>query len=519
MKKILLLLLLIPTFCIAKEWDGIASDYDWYNNNDGDTYYIRTPEELKGFSNIVSALNMPYDNFEGKTIILKNDINLNNHLWIPIGDIKGSTNYGFKGVFDGKNHMISCLRLESKNQQISYSGFFASNDGVIKNLKLRGITTDFNLYPSSAMSLSFGFIVGTNWGTISNCDVVCSIYFIENSTSSITNTPIIGGIAGENYGSIETSSYSGDIAYIVNKANIGGIAGVNYQDGSIQQCKSNSNIKIHAGEFTNIGGITSNSYGKIKNCMFTGLLQANSKWSMLGGICFSGNVENCISTGSIIGEGTYNNLSAITSTVGGAINCYYVGTLTNAQGEGNNISFQELINRETYHNFSYDIWMFTNGETPSLQSSKQKYLLNIKSGIQGNITIPMYASESLSLTIKSENKWKIYSVNVNNDITYVSSDTYIVSLSAFYSDTDIEVIYFTEDTNVHNDFSNKYGIHGENNNIVITGLNSNEQISVYSNNGSCLYKTKSNSNICTIPMSNSGIYIIKIGDFTAKIAI
>ena len=56
-------------------WNGSA-DTKWYDNSsDATEFYITTAEELAGLAQIV---NKNIDSFEGKTIYLMNDIQLNN---------------------------------------------------------------------------------------------------------------------------------------------------------------------------------------------------------------------------------------------------------------------------------------------------------------------------------------------------------------------------------------------------------------------------------------------------------
>lgn len=60
---------------------------------------ITTAEQLKEFAAKVNAGNT----FEGKTVTLGADIDLDNGAWTPIG----TNSTPFKGTFDGNNHTIS----------------------------------------------------------------------------------------------------------------------------------------------------------------------------------------------------------------------------------------------------------------------------------------------------------------------------------------------------------------------------------------------------------------------------
>ena len=103
---------------------------------------ISTAEELKEFA---KAVNEDNNKFSGKTVFLTADINLNNEVWTPIGQTGATT---FNGVFDGQNHTISNLNVDSEAQTgANYSsGLFGwveshtAGHGHIKNVKIDGAT-------------------------------------------------------------------------------------------------------------------------------------------------------------------------------------------------------------------------------------------------------------------------------------------------------------------------------------------------------------------------------------------
>ena len=97
----------------AHELDSFGSDYDetapwvggvdtaWYNTTDT-AFTLTNPEELAGLAKLV---NNGTDTFEGKTVTLAADLDLNNVLWTPIG----ADGAPFKGIFYGNNHTIKNL--------------------------------------------------------------------------------------------------------------------------------------------------------------------------------------------------------------------------------------------------------------------------------------------------------------------------------------------------------------------------------------------------------------------------
>lgn len=116
-------------------WDG-TPDSDWFDpEQESGTYQIATAEQLAGLAELV---NSGEENFEGKTVVLVDDINLDNKLWTPIGLNGDELSKTFKGTFDGNGKTIRNLRIE---QEAAYhaAGLFGSlNGGTVKNLTIDG---------------------------------------------------------------------------------------------------------------------------------------------------------------------------------------------------------------------------------------------------------------------------------------------------------------------------------------------------------------------------------------------
>ncbi len=104
--------------------DEIATDTGWYDGSASE-FSIGTEAQLRGLAQLVNGstaqdgTTIPGVTFEGKTIRLTRDIQLNGD-WVPIGKgqrsgsgyTAGST--VFKGTFDGNDHTISGLTITSK---------------------------------------------------------------------------------------------------------------------------------------------------------------------------------------------------------------------------------------------------------------------------------------------------------------------------------------------------------------------------------------------------------------------
>lgn len=132
----------------ARVWTGKA-DTSWFDkDNLKDSYDISTPEQLAGFSQLVTEA-AHYDRFRGVTINLTNDIILNDttgwenweqkppkNTWSPIGKIGNFvTGYcPFAGVFNGNGHTISGIYTDKDKKG---GGLFTYISGaVICNLKI-----------------------------------------------------------------------------------------------------------------------------------------------------------------------------------------------------------------------------------------------------------------------------------------------------------------------------------------------------------------------------------------------
>ena len=105
-------------------------------------YYISSAEGMFWFANEV---NVNKNAFTGETVKLAADIDLENAAWAPVGQTGATT---FNGVFDGQNHTISNLNVNSETQTGAHysSGLFGwveshtAGHGHLKNVKINDAT-------------------------------------------------------------------------------------------------------------------------------------------------------------------------------------------------------------------------------------------------------------------------------------------------------------------------------------------------------------------------------------------
>ncbi len=112
-------------------WDGHSTETPAYDE-ETQTWTISNPNQLAGFAKQVSE----GKTFAGETVVLANDINLNDKTWTPIGWVTTYKNSkSFKGTFDGQGHAINNFRIDYRDYG---SGLFFRVDGgaTIKNLNV-----------------------------------------------------------------------------------------------------------------------------------------------------------------------------------------------------------------------------------------------------------------------------------------------------------------------------------------------------------------------------------------------
>ncbi len=192
-----------------------------------DTVGLETVEDMFAFANDVNNNNNKY---EGVTVQLLNDIDLENKAWTPIGQT-GATQ--FNGTFDGNNHTIRNLNVDTTplgrvNQ--AAAGIFGWLEiyatSSIKNLKVENVTVK--------SGKTAGAIVGymSGEGTIQNCEV--------------TNATISGTRAAAFVGQMNTENalVNCDVntATITGSESLGAICG--YTNGTVDAACSATNVNL-----------------------------------------------------------------------------------------------------------------------------------------------------------------------------------------------------------------------------------------------------------------------------------
>jgi uncharacterized repeat protein (TIGR02543 family) len=259
--------------------------------------------------------------------------------WIPIGI---NQTYNFKGGFDGNNHTISGLYINSSEDHQGLFGYISAAT-TVKNL-----------------NLAKSYIKGKdNVGGI--CGTLINLCRIENCRSAVAvrGEKYAGGVCGNvvaNNASIFNCHNDGAVT---GSECVGGIAGIN--SGTISGCRNSGTVQS-SGSGRSIGGICGNSNSAISNAYNTGSVSGNLN---IGGICGvlgglaskSAMLTNVYNSGSITGPSNSAAICGATNVYCALSNCYYLSS-----SAVSDIGF----NAGTYTTVSKSVEQFASGEVAYL---------------------------------------------------------------------------------------------------------------------------------------------------------
>ena len=222
--------LLIALVCTAAQgawaqdfdvWDGhtttrptqIAGHGGYYINSAAELAYIRDHwEEKTGWSSWDTGKEYRWCDTKYS---LTTNIDMGNTSWVPLGKFEDATFYGERYT----------IRINIDGATDNYQGLFAEigSGATVQNLRIIGNV-------KCSRSRLVGGIAGQNDGTIKNCWVSADVSSDWNESAS-SYTAKVGGIAGENNGTIEYCCMTGNVTN--NDADVGGIVGYNSGSGKI----------------------------------------------------------------------------------------------------------------------------------------------------------------------------------------------------------------------------------------------------------------------------------------------
>ena len=277
---------------------GLSSSFVGY-------YAIANAAQLYWFADTVNA------GFTSAKGVLVADIVVNENVLNEDGSLNGSPEFAwtpmgsssryFTGTFDGNNHTISGLYLNSEGS--SYVGLFGYiSGGYVKNLGI----VDSYIYGYQYVGAISGYS-----GNITNC---------YNAGTVKGKNQYIGGICG--YSGTQTNCYNeGTVVSGSNYA--GGICGMY---GNQYYCHNTGTV---SGTYY-VGGIC--GYNGTENyCYNAGTV---SGYSSIGGISAAyGSQYRCFNIGAVTATNSNPNVGAISGYQGTQTYCYYLaGSATNGGG-------------------------------------------------------------------------------------------------------------------------------------------------------------------------------------------
>jgi hypothetical protein len=288
---------------------GSALAYSGGSGTAGVPYQIATNADLLA----LAANTADY----GKCFILTADINLRSSGTFTTAVIAPDMNNlnvwfdgnVFTGIFDGDSHTISNLTIDTNGAGNDYLGLFGKIDssGQIKKLHLE----NFSITGGDG-SAFIGGLAGEDAGTISKC-------FSESDVTGGNNSFYMGGLVGVeiNDGNI-IDSYSTGTVSGGNDANyIGGLAGGIYGNGVISRCFSTCDV-TGGNNSSYIGGLVGKNYlGSIVNCFSAGTVTNEANCFSLGGLVginLLGSIKNCYSTAIVVVEVNNADIGGLVGT-------------------------------------------------------------------------------------------------------------------------------------------------------------------------------------------------------------
>ena len=204
--------------------------------------------------------------------------------WTPIADWMGNRTTQYSGTFDGNNKTVSGLYFNGDSTCIGLFGS-SESDGNIKNV---GVVDSYFKGNDHV-----GGVCGNNAGTITNCYNAGNLTAIESGAT-------IGGICGYNNGGTVTNCYNtGTVTATGSVASVGGVCGCSIE--LISNCYNIGTVTATSSG-ADISGICGYNFGPIKNCYYLADTEDENGGKTTAQFA-SGEVEYLLSQGCTVGEG------------------------------------------------------------------------------------------------------------------------------------------------------------------------------------------------------------------------
>ena len=204
--------------------------------------------------------------------------------WTPIADWMGNRTTQYSGTFDGNNKTVSGLYFNGDSTCIGLFGS-SESDGNIKNV---GVVDSYFKGNDHV-----GGVCGNNAGTITNCYNAGNLTAIESSAT-------IGGICGYNNGGTVTNCYNtGTVTATGSVASVGGVCGCS--TAPISNCYNIGTVTATSSG-ADISGICGYNFGPVKNCYYLADTEDENGGKTAAQFA-SGEIAYLLSQGCTVGEG------------------------------------------------------------------------------------------------------------------------------------------------------------------------------------------------------------------------
>lgn len=333
----------------VNKWDGTTVTPVVEKNG---TYAVSTAAELAWIAGVVNGTitRAEGDDFKGKTIVLMEDIDLDNKEWTPIGT-EGNP---FKGTFDAYGNTIKNLVITGNNSNVGLFGF--TTEGEIKNLVVENAKVSGRLnvgvvagtpYTSKYTNITVkghvkvngmayvGAVGGknayANWTNITvNADETSYVNAnsVENGVAYRTYVGGVVGFMGE--GGHTMRNVTSNIDVKGSTIDVGGIVGIAHYGNNFVNVTCTGDVEIYnaseeaeAQEIGGIAGVWNNGGSNVTftNCSFDGKLKANNNYTIntnkFGNlVCAAYSADG---TGKLIIDGTEYMQTSEGVTINGAL--------------------------------------------------------------------------------------------------------------------------------------------------------------------------------------------------------
>ena len=324
----------------------------------------------------------------------------------------------FTGKFDGGDHTISNLTINTNGAGNDFLGLFGSASGCnISNLRMENVRItagsgslylgglagsvtpgDINNCSSTVdinggdNSRGIGGLVGYSAsGNISNCQATVNLaggYLAGNigglagynvngtisdccSTGNVTGVDesfYLSGLVGYNYNSTISNCYSTvNVNGGLNSSGLGGLVGDNDAGGNINACYATGAV-TSGNNSTDNGGLAGFNFGgTISNSYSTGVVTVGDNSSSLGGLVgwnYNATISNCYSSGTVTGESGMTSFGGLVGYYGGSSgisSSYFLDANCN-NGLGALLTNAQMEHRRSFVSWDFvDIWQIAQG--------------------------------------------------------------------------------------------------------------------------------------------------------------